>query len=121
MTYMLLVIEPPAQRATRTRAQGEAVYARMLQFAEELRTQGVLRGVESLAAHAGAARVQVRDGKPRVIDGPFAEAKEMIGGFYLLDVPSREEAIAIARRCPAAEWCTVEVRTLGPCYDDSRG
>jgi len=121
MTYMLLMIEPPEQRSSRTRAQGEAVYARMLQFAEELKTQGVLRGVESLAAHASAARVQVRDGKPRVVDGPFAEAKEMIGGFYLVDVPTRDEAIAIARRCPAAEWCTVEVRSLAPCYDESRG
>jgi hypothetical protein len=119
MTYMLLMIEPPAQRRTRTRAQGEAVFARMQQFAEELKSQGVLRGVESLAAHSTAARVQVRDGKPRVIDGPFAEAKEMIGGFYLLDVPTREEAIGIAQRCPAAEWCTVEVRSLAPCYDES--
>ena len=119
MTYMLLMIEPPEQRRTRTRAEGEAVFARMLQFAEELKSQGVLRGVESLAAHSNAARVQVRDGKPRVVDGPFAEAKEMIGGFYLLDVTTRAEAVAIAQRCPAAEWCTVEVRSLGPCYDES--
>ena len=119
MTYMLLMIEPPEQRSTRTRAEGEAVFARMLQFAEELKSQGVLRGVESLSAHSQAARVQVRAGQPRVVDGPFAEAKEMIGGFYLIDVPTREQAIAIARRCPAAEWCTVEVRSLGPCYDES--
>jgi hypothetical protein len=118
-SYMLLMIEPPEQRRTRTRAEGEAVFARMLQFAEELKSQGVLRGVESLSAHSQAARVQVRAGQPRVVDGPFAEAKEMIGGFYLIDVPTREQAIAIARRCPAAEWCTVEVRSLGPCYDES--
>jgi hypothetical protein len=43
----------------------------------------------------------------------------MIGGFYLIDVPTREQAIAIAQRCPAAEWCTVEVRSLAPCYDES--
>jgi hypothetical protein len=121
MNYMLLMIEPPEQRRTRTRAEGEAVFARMLQFAEELKAQGVLRGVESLAAQSGAARVQVRAGKPRVVDGPFAEAKEMIGGFYLIDVPTRDAAIAIAQRCPAAEWATVEVRALGPCYDESVG
>ena len=120
-TYMLLMLEPPEQRRTRTRAEGEAVFARMLKFAEELKSQGVLRGVESLSAHSQAARVQVRSGQPRVIDGPFAEAKEMIGGFYLIDVPTREQAIAIAQRCPAAEWCTVEVRSLGPCYDESNG
>lgn len=119
MNYMLLMIEPPEQRRTRTRAEGEAVFARMLQFAEELKSRGVLRGVESLAAHSKAARVQVRGGQPRVVDGPFAEAKEMIGGFYLIDVPTRAAAIEIAQRCPAAEWCTVEVRSLAPCYDDS--
>lgn len=119
MTYMMLIIEPPEQRRTRTRAQGEALFARMTKFAEELEAQGVLRGVESLAAHSNATRVQVRNGKPRIVDGPFAEAKEMIGGFYLIDVPTREAAIAIAERCPAAEWCTVEVRSLAPCYDES--
>jgi hypothetical protein len=98
MTYMLLMIEPPAQRSTRTRAQGEAVFARMLQFAEELKAQGVLRGVESLAAHSNAARVQVRDGKPRVIDGPFAEAKELIAGFAILEVDSLAEAVEHARK-----------------------
>ncbi len=89
-SYMLLMLEPPEQRRTRTRAEGEAVFARMLQFAEELKSQGVLRGVESLSAHSQAARVQVRAGQPRVVDGPFAEAKEMIGGFYLIDVPTRD-------------------------------
>jgi hypothetical protein len=50
------------------------------------------------------------------MDGPFAEAKEMVGGFFLLDCATREEAVAIAGRCPAAEWATVEVRETGPCY-----
>ena len=58
----------------------------------------------------------MRSGKARVIDGPFAEAKEMVGGFFLVDVPTREDAVAIARECPAAEWATVEVRETGPCY-----
>ena len=51
-------------------------------------------------------------------DGPFAEAKEMVGGFFLLNCATREEALAIAADCPAAEWCTVEVRALAPCYED---
>ena len=120
MEYMLLIIEPPDQRASRTREQGEQAYARMQRFAEELQADGVLRGVQSLAAHQQAARVQVRDGQPRVVDGPFAEAKEMIGGFYLVDCTSREQALALAGRCPAAEWCTVEVRSFGPCVLASR-
>jgi hypothetical protein len=54
-----------------------------------------------------------------VDDGPFAEAKEMIGGFFMIDVASREEALAIAAECPAAQWCPVEVRALAPCFDES--
>jgi hypothetical protein len=119
MTYMLLMIEPTEQRGTRTREQGQQVYARMQRFADELKAQGLLLGVESLASHKQAARVQVRDGRARVVDGPFAEAKEMIGGFFLVNCDTREQALAIAGRCPAAEWCTVEVRSLAPCFDES--
>jgi hypothetical protein len=120
MAYMLLMIEPVEQRSTRTREQGEQVYARMQRFADELKAQGLLLGVESLASHNKATRVQVRDGRARVVDGPFAEAKEMVGGFFLVSCDTREEALAIAARCPAAEWCTIEVRPLAPCYDDSK-
>ena len=88
----------------------------MLRYADELKARGVLRGVESLASDTNGVRVQVRDGRQRLLDGPFTEAKEMIGGFFLLDVPTREEAVAIAVACPAAEWCTVEVREVGPCW-----
>ncbi|MGZ5130203.1 MAG: YciI family protein [Caldimonas sp.] len=116
MSYMLLIVEPVDQRRQRGVEAGRAVYDRMLQFAEGLKARGVLRGVESLAGQAEGARVQVREGRSRVVDGPFAEAKEMIGGFFLLDVATRAEAVAIAAECPAAEWCTVEVRKLGPCW-----
>ena len=116
MAYLLLINEPVGQRRQRTRPEGEAVYERMLRFAESLKSRGVLRAVESLTSQDGSSRVQVRSGKAHVTDGPFAEAKEMVGGFFLIDVPTREEAMAIARECPAAEWATVEVRETGPCY-----
>lgn len=119
MRYMLLIVEPPGQRATRSRAEGEAAYAAMREFGEQLRQRGQLVAVESLASHTKAARVQRSGGKVNVVDGPFAEAKEMIGGFFMIDVPSREEALAIAAQCPAAQWCPVEVRALAPCFDDS--
>jgi len=120
MSYMLLIIEPPDQRRSRIEAEGREAYARMKQFGEALRAEGKLRAVESLAGQSGAVRVQTRQGKVQLIDGPFAEAKEMVGGFFLLDCASLDEAVAIAGRCPAAEWATVEVRALGPCYDESR-
>lgn len=116
MAYMLLIVEDPAQRATRSREEGEAVYQRMVDFAEGLKKQDKLLAVESLASQQSAARVKVRGGQAQVLDGPFAEAKEMIGGFFLLDCRTREEALAIARACPAAEWATVEVRETAPCY-----
>ena len=116
MPYMLLIHEPVGQRATRTQAEGEAVYDRMLRFAADLQARGVLRAVESLSSQAQAARVKVSNGRAQVTDGPFAEAKEMIGGFFLLDCDTREQAVAIAGECPAAEWATVEVRAVGPCY-----
>jgi hypothetical protein len=119
MSYMLLIIEPPEQRRTRSEAEGREVYARMQRFGEGLRAQGKLLAVESLASHAGAVRVRQRDGKAQLLDGPFAEAKEMVGGFFLLDCTGLDEAVDIAKQCPAAEWATVEVRALAPCFDDS--
>jgi len=118
MAYMLLIMEPEGQRATRSPAEGRAVYDRMLRFAADLKESGQLVAVESLGTpRADAARVQVRGGRARIVDGPFAEAKEMVGGFFLLNVESRDEALRIAAACPAAEWCTVEVRATAPCYD----
>jgi hypothetical protein len=116
MPYALLIVEDPHQRTTRTEAEGHAVYDRMVQFSQRLKTQGLLLATQSLTSHAAATRVTVRAGKPQVLDGPFAEAKEMVGGFFLLDCKTQAQAIAIAAECPAAEWCTVEVREVGPCF-----
>jgi len=114
--YLLLIQEPVGQRQARTQAEGEAVYERMVRFAADLEARGVLRAVESLSSQDSAVRVKVSGGRAQVVDGPFAEAKEMVGGFFLLDCATREEAVGIAARCPAAEWATVEVRAVGPCF-----
>ncbi len=117
MSYMLLIHEPIGQRQARGEAEGRAVYARMLDFAADLKARGLLRVAESLVSQDdSAARVQVSAGRAQVVDGPFAEAKEMVGGIFLLDCKTREEAVAIAAQCPAAEWATIEVRELGPCF-----
>lgn len=117
MSYLLLIHEPMGQRHTRTEAEGEAVFGRMVEFGEDLKKKGLLLAMESLGAPEGATRVQVRKGaRPLLMDGPFAEAKEFVGGFFLLDCESHEEALAIAATCPAAEWATVEVRATGPCF-----
>ncbi len=116
MAYALLVIEPAGQRHSRTEAEGRALYDRMLRFGEDLKSRGLLAMSQSLKTDAQGARVRVRDNHSTVVDGPFAEAKEMIGGFFVLTCETREQAIALALECPAAGWATVEVRELGPCF-----
>lgn len=116
MAYMLLIAEPRGQRQSRSPEEGAALYQQMLDFTEDLKKRGLHLASESLISDAQAVRVEVRGGKPVLLDGPFAEAKEMIGGFFLLNCATREEAVAIAAECPAAQWATVEVRELAPCY-----
>jgi hypothetical protein len=116
MTFALLVVEPPGQRSTRSDAQGREVYGRMVRFSEELKQRGVLTVSQSLKTGTSDARVKVRGDSVMITDGPFTELKEVIGGFFLLTCETREQALEIARECPAAEWATIEVRELGPCF-----
>jgi len=116
MSYLLLIHEPVGQRATRTEAEGRAAYAAMQGFAEAIAAEGQLAAVESLAGLEQSVRIE----RGVQFDGPFTEAKEMVGGFFLLKNASREQALAWARRCPAAEWATVEVRALAPCFEGSQ-
>jgi hypothetical protein len=115
MAYALLIVEIPGERQTRSEAQARERYERMVAFSEDLKARGLLTLSQSLTSDRNGARVRVQGGETTVSDGPFSEAKEMIGGFFLLTCDSRERAIAIARECPATGWATVEVRELGPC------
>jgi hypothetical protein len=116
MPYMLLVMEPPGQRETRSLPEGHEAYDSMLRFGQGLRAKGILRASDSLSPTSKGTRVQVRNGKRTLVDGPFAEAKEIVGGFFLLDC-SREQALEAAAACPAAEFATIEVREVGPCWE----
>jgi hypothetical protein len=117
MSYMLLVVEPAGQRQTRTESEGRAAYDSMVRFSETLKSRGLLNMSQSLKTDHHGSRVRVHAGATQVVDGPFAEAKEMIGGIFLLTCKTREQAIAIAGECPAAKWATIEVRELGPCFE----
>jgi hypothetical protein len=117
MAFLLLINERPGDRED-ARHLGKDRFDRMMRFSAALQTRGVLRASESLRLpEEDGARIQIRAGKRMVVDGPFAEAKEIVGGFFLLDCDGKDEALAIASECPAAEWATVEVRKVGPCYD----
>lgn len=116
MQYMLLIMEPAGQRRERSEEEGRQLYERMQRFGDELKARGVWLDSQSLQSDTNAVRVRVRNGKSTLIDGPFAEAKEMVGGYFLVDCENKDQAVAIARECPAAAWATVEVREFGPCF-----
>src|SRR5207237_7787676 len=94
-----------------TRPAADAVAA-MMKYNEALKEAGVLITLEGLHPPSMGARVSFSAGKPVVTDGPFAESKEVLGGFWMIDVKSREEAIAWAKRCPASSNEIIEIRQV---------
>lgn len=118
MTYMLLVIEDGEARSARSPEVAQERFDRMMRYRDTLQSRGQLLGSSSLGAGRDAVRVSKRAGEHRVIDGPFAEAREIVGGYFLVSCATREAAIALAAECPACEWSTLEVRNLAPCLTD---
>lgn len=118
MSYMLLILENGEQRRTRPLEAKRVAYERMIRFGEDLKARGLYKASDSLSSDAEGVRVELRAGKPVLLDGPFSESKEIVGGFFVIDCATREQAVAIASECPAIEWATVEVRQISPCHDD---
>jgi hypothetical protein len=116
MAYALLIVEPAGQRQARGETEGRELYDRMLLYSADLKARGLLTLSQALASDATGVRVRVEGNRSTIVDGPFSESKEMIGGFFLLTCETRAEAIALAQECPAARWATVEVREMGPCF-----
>jgi hypothetical protein len=118
MSYMLLIIQRPEEFDGIAVDEGRQRYDRMMAFGQGLSEQGLLVAGESLGMGKTGMRIRKRGGKQTTIDGPFAEAKEFVGGFFLLSCETFEQAAAIGAKCPAAEWSTVEVRAIGTCFED---
>ncbi len=116
MPYLFLIVEPRGQREARNESEARQAYDDMVRYGESLAEQGKLQAAQSLRPDKYGVRVQAQEGRPMLRDGPFAEAREMIGGFFMVDCASMEEAVALAAQCPAAQWATVEVREIAPCY-----
>jgi hypothetical protein len=91
----------------------------MMKFNESLQKAGVLLAVDGLHPPSAGARLTFGGGKPKVTDGPFAEAKEVLGGYWIVDVKSKDEAIAWASRCPCSDRGTIEVRQVQEMSDFS--
>ncbi|MDX8480383.1 YciI family protein [Mesorhizobium sp. VK24D] len=112
MRFMMLMIPGGyATAAPDAVPSAEAVEA-MMRYNEELKRAGVLLALDGLHPPSTGARVSFKGGKPAVTDGPFPEVKEVLGGYWMIDVRSREEAIEWARRCPASENDIIEVRRV---------
>jgi hypothetical protein len=109
MKYMLLVYM--AENAM-SDAERQKCYVESAQLTRDLAASGKYVGASPLHPVATATSVRVRDGKPLVTDGPFAETREQLGGFYLIDAKNLDEAIAIATRIPPARKGTIEIRPI---------
>ena len=114
MRYILLIYGDEAARIAMPDDDRHAMYAEYEKFANELTERGIGRGGDELASVTSATTVQERDGKMLVTDGPFAETKEQLGGYYLIEVENLDDAIEAAGRCPGAQHGTVEVRPVLP-------
>ncbi len=112
MKYMLLLYrdEPAMEKMSLTERQ--QVYNEMVQISEEITARGQYLAGSPLHPSSAATSVRVRDGKPLVTDGPFAETREQLGGYMIIDVKDLDEAIAVAARLPLARTSTVEIRPV---------
>lgn len=109
MRFMMLMIPKGYESAAPgTMPEADAVAA-MMKYNEDLQKAGVLLALDGLHPPSMGARVSFAGGKPKVTDGPFAEAKEVLGGYWMIQVGSKEEAIEWAKRCPAGENEIIEV------------
>lgn len=112
MKYVCLAYEEEAKLNCLSKAEWESLRAETLTYVEKLRTMGVLLAAEPLQTIHTAATVRVRAGKVSITDGPFAETKETLGGFFMIEVRTRDEALKIATDWPSARIGSVEVRPL---------
>src|SRR5690349_1671295 len=109
MKYMLLVY---LNEQVLSEAEREQCYVKSARLAQDIHSAGQYIAASPLHPTSTATSIRVRDGKRLVTDGPFAETREQLGGYYLIDARNLDEAIGIAERIPAAGWGTVEIRPV---------
>ena len=112
MRFMMLMIPLGYETAAPGTVPEAEHVAAMMKYNEALKEAGVLLALDGLHPPSTGARVSFKSGKPTVIDGPFAESKEVLGGYWMIQVDSRQEAIEWASRCPALDNEIIEVRQV---------
>jgi len=120
MKYAILIYEGTGDFATRADpAKGPAFTGAWMAYSNALAQAGVMSGGSALEPPETGTTVRLRDGKRHVQDGPYADTKEQLGGFIIIDVPDLDTALDWASRSPAASYASVEVRPLTPSMRDS--
>ena len=112
MHYMLLIYGDESSQGEASEAEQQAEMAKWFDYTEEMRSAGAIKAGDALQPTATATSVRDNGGEPLVTDGPFAETKEQLGGYYLLDVADLDEAIKWAHKCPGARYGTIELRPV---------
>lgn len=117
MQYMLLIYSSEAEWSKIPPNEADKIFGSYMGYTQDMAKAGVLRAGEALKPINTATTVRVRSGKVTTTDGPFAETKEQLGGYYIIDVPSLDEAIKWASKCPSAPFGSIEVRPVLPTPD----
>jgi hypothetical protein len=112
MRYMILIYGNEQDFAAMPAEAQQDVFKAFMEYNEALAAAGVVRGGESLQPSFTASTVRMKDGRIQTTDGPFAEMREQLGGYYLIDTETLDEAIAWAAKCPAIHGGSIEVRPL---------
>lgn len=112
MQYLLLIYEAESNRETIPADERGKMFEEYMAFTKSIRESGHFRAGDALKSTATATSVRVKDGKTLTTDGPFAETREQLGGYYLIEAKDLDEATAIAARIPGARYGTVEVRPV---------
>ena len=112
MKYMMLIYDEEKALATLSETEVKKVMDEYMQFSRDIQASGHHRASSQLQPVATATTVRVRNGKRLVADGPFAETREQLGGYYLVEAKDLDEAIQIAERIPSARFGTIEIRPL---------
>lgn len=114
MQYLLMIYGNEAGIPAASKDQVTQMSAAYMAYAEAMKQAGVIRGGERLRPTSEATTVRVKNGKTEVLDGPYADTKEQLGGFFMIDVPDLDAALAWAAKCPGASTGSMEVRPVWP-------
>ena len=120
MKYLCLIYDTESRWATMSESEGRQIMKEYFEFTDDIRKSGHMVAGDSLLPTSSATTVRIRNGKLGTTDGPFAETKEQLGGYYLIEAKDLNEAIQIAARIPGAKTGSIEVRPIEVFDQDTR-